>query len=338
MALHQVRGQLRDKGIEYPEGFGQWAHHVIGRPRATFSSNTAVRTIAKLVRRHRTVLLASEFFSEYSDASLRHLRGSIPSNVEITAIFSMRRLEKIIASQYQQIARVGIEQSFQDYSEGLLQPGNQSQNTRVFWNRHAYDSILARWAEAIGASNVHLVLADDSNHRVLNDWFEDFLGLEKGSLRQSTNTRMNRSLDIEELAFIQSLQRKLSPKRLKAEWVPIFRNRMIAQIVSSPSTNPESKKLQLPSELHQLFVEKAEDQFLNIQELGINISGSWPKPSPVGEAAPEPTKIHIETVAAAIAAVSPENYLPRSTTTELVRELLSRVKRSLLSIFPRKKL
>jgi hypothetical protein len=250
----------------------------------------------------------------------------------------MRRLEKIVASQYQQIARVGIEQSFSEYSEGLLQPGSQFRDTDVFWSRHAYDSILARWAETIGASNVHLVLADDSNHRVLNDWFEDFLGLEKGSLGQPTNTRMNRSLDTEELAFIQSLQRKLTPERLKAEWVPIFRNRMIARIVSSPSTNPESKKLQLPGELHQLFAEKAEDQFLNIQKLGINISGRWQKPSPVGEANPEPTKIHIETVAEAIAAVSPQNYLRRATTTELVREILSRGKQNFLSIFPRKKL
>jgi hypothetical protein len=336
MALHQNRAVLKESGIIYPNGFGLWAHHVIGRPRAAFPLAKAIEAIKKLTRKHEFVLLSSEFFSQYSDAALAQLSKALGPEVKTEAVFSMRRLEKVIGSQYQQLARIGIDLSFSEFASGLHESENPVHETQVFWNRHDYDAIVNRWKNAFGAKNIHVVLVDEANPEILPGWFETHLKLPPGSLKEIRDTRLNRSLDIEELALIQSLQRHLTPERRKTEWVPIFRTQLISSIVSSPTTNSESQKLQLSSELHATFSQKADTQRDAIVSSGVNTYGEWPSASPARNATVEPTKIHIETVARAITNVDPSAYVRIASTSAIVRELIRRIGKKLLGIFSKK--
>jgi hypothetical protein len=336
MALHQNRVLLKESGITYPEGFGLWAHHVIGRPRSSFPLAKAIEAIRKLTRKHDFVLLSSEFFSEYSEAALAQLAKALGPEVKIEAVFSMRRLEKVVGSQYQQLARIGIDLSFSEFASGLLQTENLVHETQVFWNRHDYDVIVDRWKKSFGPKNIHVVFVDEANPETLSSWFENYLKLPEGSLREIKETRLNRSLDVEELALIQQLQKQLSPERRKAEWVPIFRNRLISSIVSSATTNPESQKLQLSPELHAAFSKKATAQHDSIVSSGVNTYGEWKNTSPPRKATEDPTKIHIETVARAITALEPKGYLRVASTGTIVRELIRRTGKAFLGIFSKK--
>jgi len=336
MALHQNRALLKESGITYPDGYGEWAHHVIGRPRAAYPLAKAIDAIRKLTRKHDFVLLASEFFSQYSEAALGKLKEALGPEVEIEAAFSMRRLEKVVGSQYQQLARIGIDLNFSEFASGLLQTENSVHETQVFWNRHDYDVIIDRWKKTFGPKNIHVVFVDESSPDILSGWFESFLKLPKASLGKIKDTRLNRSLDVEELALIQELQKQLNPERRKAEWVPIFRNRLISSIVSTPTTNSESQKLQLSSELHAAFSQKANSQRDTIVSSGVNTYGEWPAASAPREATEVPTKIHIETVARAITALDSSAYLRVASTGAIIRELIRRTGKALLGIFSKK--
>ena len=336
MALHQNRTLLKESGITYPNGFGEWAHHVIGRPRAAFPLAKALEAIRKLTRKHDFVLLSSEFFSQYSEAALAQLSKALGPEVKIEAVFSMRRLEKVVGSQYQQLARIGIDLSFSEFANGLLEPGNSVHETQVFWNRHDYDAIVNRWKNAFGAKNIHVVFVDEANPEVLPNWFETYLKLPSGSLKEFKETRLNRSLDIEELALIQSIQKNLTPERRKKEWVPIFRDRLITNIVSKPTTNSESQKLQLSPELHKAFVKKATAQHDAVIASEVNTYGQWANPSDTTRATEVPTKIHIETVARAITSLDTELFLRRASLRSMVRELARRTAKAALRIFSKK--
>jgi hypothetical protein len=336
MALHQNRTLLKQSGITYPDGFGEWAQHVIGRPRAAYPLAKAIAAIRKLTRKHDFVLLASEFFSEYSEAALAELSEALGSEVKVEAVFSMRRLEKVVGSQYQQLARIGINLSFGEFASRLLEPENPVHETQVFWNRHNYDAIVDRWKKSFGLKNIHVVFVDESSPDTLSDWFENYLKLPRASLGKIKDTRLNRSLDLEELALIQELQKLLTPERRKAEWVPIFRNRLISSIVSTPTTNSESQKLQLSLELQATFSQKANAQRDAIVSSGVNTYGEWPNASPARNATVEPTKIHIETVARAITNVDPSAYVRIASTSAIVRELIRRIGKKLLGIFSKK--
>ena len=336
MALHQNRALLKESGITYPNGFGEWAHHVIGRPRAAFPLAKAIEAIRKLTRKHDFVLLSSEFFSQYSEAALAQLSKALGTQVKIEAVFSMRRLEKVVGSQYQQLARIGIDLSFSEFASGLLEPERPVHETQVFWNRHDYDAIVNRWKDTLGAKNIHVIFVDESSPDILSDWFEKYLKLPKGSVREIKDTRLNRSLDMEELALIRELQKQLTPERRQAEWVPIFRNRLISSIVSTPTTNPESQKLQLSPELHAAFSKKATAQHDSIVSTGVNTYGEWPDASPPRKATEDPTKIHIETVARAITALDSTGYLRVATAGAIIRELIRRTGKAMLGIFSKK--
>jgi hypothetical protein len=336
MALHLNKKLLKESGITYPDGFGEWAQHIIGKPGSNFPLVKAIDSIRKLTRRHDFVLLSSEFFSEYSDEALAKLSEALGSEVEVQAVFSMRRLEKVVGSQYQQLARIGIDRTFIEFASDLLEPENLIHETQVFWNRHGYEAIVNRWKNVFGAKNIHVLFVDEANPEILPNWFETYLKLPLGSLKEVRDARLNRSLDIEELAFIQALQKQLSPARKTTEWVPIFRNRLIISIVSLPNTNLESQKLQLSPELHQAFSQMAVDQHDSIVSSGVNTYGQWPSASSARGATEEPTKIHIETVARAITALDSSGYLRIASTTAIFRELVRRTAKTLLGIFPKK--
>jgi hypothetical protein len=82
-----------------------------------------------------------------------------------------------------------------------------------FWFRHQHDQLAVRWADAIGADRVSVVVVDDRDHRVLLDAFEHLLGLTTGTL-QPIDGKSNPSLSAQEIAIILRLQQTLNERGL----------------------------------------------------------------------------------------------------------------------------
>ena len=337
VAFGHASPALKAAGITYPSGYGKYAQHSLAKIRATNSESKRFRAIKKLTRKHETVLLSSEFFSEFSAGSVRALGKALGREVKVEIVFSYRRLELIVTSQYQQFIRTGYQENLSRFARAVLDHDNSHHEAKLFWRRHDTPRILADWAAVFGAENIHLVNVDQSNPELLNRWFESFFGLEPESLNTPAEGRMNRSLDMEEIELVKAIRSSLSSDRVAKEWKPIFMDKFIATITARASTNPNPPKLTLDSEFLVLFQKissQAQDQ---IRQLGIKIHGPMLGPEKTAKESitTVPTSIHIETIARAIAAIRPEHHLRQASVPEMAREIWYRVLRRLRGIFPK---
>jgi hypothetical protein len=337
VAFAEAASALKKVGITYPSGFGKHAQHSLAKIRAANPESRRFRSIKKLTQKHDTVLLSSEFFSEFNADSVRALKKAIGPKVKAEVVFSYRPLELIVTSQYQQLVRTGYQENLTTFARSILDRDNSHHEAKLFWRRHETPRILSDWAAVVGAENVHLVIVNQGDPELIGRWFETYLGLAPEVLSRSSQTRMNRSLDIEEIELIRAIRSMLSPDRVSKEWKPIFMDKFISTIASRPSTNPNSPKLTLEQDLlgqFQRIGSQAQDQ---IRELGINIHGPMlgPKNNLEETSGLAPTSIHIETVARAIAAVRPDHHLRQASVRDMASEIWYRVLRRLRGVFPK---
>lgn len=330
-ALMRARAELKVRGIHYAQGHGKHAQHRLAKISSEHPQEKRLRSIQGLISKHGIALLASEFFSELSEQTLVELKNRLGESVSVEVIFSYRRLEKVVASQYQQFVKTGYSQSLDEFAEAIMTNTNDHHEANLFWRRHSHSEIAKRWAKVFGASNVHIVVADEKNPEVLISWFTQFLGLPAESLLLRATRRMNRSLDTEELAFVRALQLELGEERMDREWKFIFRDTLIAKIASVPSENPNSQSFELSGQIQQHFIALADNEQTALSSSGVLIHGEFQAGASVSskESASEPTVIHIPTVVRAIASVKSGHYLSQASVGQLVRELLGRVTRFL---------
>jgi hypothetical protein len=336
-AFRKQAPALQAAGIYYPSGFGKHAQHILAKISAANTQEKRFRAIKRLTKRHETVLLASEFFSEQNAQDISALKSALGPGVNVEVVFSYRRIEEIVPSQYQQFIRTGYGEDLATFSKAILERDQSHHEAKLFWRRHAVSRILADWANAFGAKNVHLVNVDRLNPEYLTSWFETYLGLEPGTLDQIAESRMNRSLDLEEITFVKTLLSLLPPERIAKEWKLIFRDKMIAEIASRPSSNPSSRKISLKADHKNQFEQISNQVQSEISQLGINVHGHIMEAEKGDRASnqPLPTSIHIDTVARAIVAVRPEHHLRQASVREMAREIWYRVLRRLRGIFPK---
>ena len=336
-AFRKQAPALQAAGIYYPSGFGKHAQHILAKISAANTQEKRFRAIKRLTKRHETVLLASEFFSEQNAQDISALKSALGTGVNVEVIFSYRRIEEIVPSQYQQFIRTGYGEDLATFSKAILERDQSHHEAKLFWRRHAVSRIIADWAIAFGAKNVHLVNVDRLNPEYLTSWFETFLGLEPGTLDQIAESRMNRSLDLEEITFVKTLLSLLPPERIAKEWKLIFRDKMIAEIASRPSSNPSSRKISLKADHKNQFEQISNQVQSEISQLGINVHGHIMEAEKGDRTSDQtiPTSIHIETVARAIVAVRPEHHLRQASIREMAREIWYRVLRRLRGIFPK---
>lgn len=328
-ALYASRGQLALAGIHYPNPPTGEAHHFLAKSRATRSQAASFATLKKMLKTHDCVLVASEFFSEFDRQAISKLRAEL-KDCTINVIFTIRPVSQLVSSQYQQMVRIGLETSYQEFVDETLDNFYSNENPSLFWRRHNHVQILQAWSGILGRENVHLVWVNPEKPSVLFDWFSGFLKLDSLEFRTHINQRKNRSLDAEELALIQAIRRNLSKNRLDSEWIRIFRNQFIKTIVSTPSTNANQKKLIMTSGQAKRFEKISDTMRQEIQELSLKMDGEPEdvKSQVYGKAQDlEVARIHIETVAKAISSVEPTHYLGVIDSKTLAEELLNRVAR-----------
>lgn len=326
-ALTQQRAELKKLGIHYPRGFGKYAQHRLAKFTEKDTEANFLKYVSKAAKKHKTLLLASEFYSELSDVKIKNLRTALGKDVALEVIFSLRRLEKIVPSQYQQFVRVGFGQSLDDYADALLTKPHAMHETKLFWRRHDYSNIIKKWTSVVGENNVHVLSVDESEPKFLVRWFEDFLGLKPDVLAKYATVKLNRSLTAEELQLVIEIQKQLGPERMKQEWVKLYRDRFIGSIVSKPAPKSKDGKLALQPNHHEKFSDLADKQWSHIVGMGVRTYGDWPKPTSQSKSSTRktPKKVQIRTAARAVTAITIKRSLHTATTKQLVRELTKRV-------------
>jgi hypothetical protein len=249
------------------------------------------------------VVLSSEFFSELDEIQVRQVKAAF-DGLNVQVVFTMRALDKLFPSTYQQSLKSGSSYSYEAWLERTVNDYFGEQKTG-FWKRNRHAHVISRWMQIFGAENVTLITADESNPSLLFDRFSEFLKLPVGALRSVANSGLNRSLLLDEIYFLRAINKNVPKSRNWNAYMTFIRKGTFEQITATPAAKVSAAaKLRTPKayakKIEQIAaLEIAELQALNLWVLG-DIRDLEVGSAPVGPNA-ELTEISIDKVAAVIA-------------------------------------
>lgn len=249
------------------------------------------------------VVLSSEFFSELDEIQVRQVKAAF-DGLNVQVVFTMRALDKLFPSTYQQSLKSGSSYSYEAWLERTVNDYFGEQKAG-FWKRNRHAHVISRWMQIFGAENVTIITADESNPSLLFDRFSEFLKLPVGALRSVAKSGLNRSLLLDEIYLLRAINKNVPKSRNWNAYMTFIRKGTFEQITATPAAKVSAAaKLRTPKayakKIEQIAaLEIAELQALHLRVLG-EIRDLEVGSAPVGPNA-ELTEISIDKVAAVIA-------------------------------------
>lgn len=207
-AFHACRPETLAQGVRYAGSSrhsGSAVLAVSGRP--SFGKDEGAPPMGKwhqLLRdvrgaREPRVLISSEFFADAEPDAVRRVLDDLDRE-RVRVVVTLRRLDRIIPSQWQQYVQSGSVSPWGRWLKGTLAgPGP----TKTFWRRHRHDELVRRWAAEVGPDRLTVVVIDDSDHDHVLRVFEGLLALEPGTLVPDVDL-VNRSMTLPEVEAVRA--------------------------------------------------------------------------------------------------------------------------------------
>jgi hypothetical protein len=278
-ALHLARERLATHGVVYPGRGRQTLWPVLavtGQPALLGEPAPQISYWDHLVRDicaagDQRVVLSSEFFAEADDAAVRRVVGDL-GDTHVHVVVTLRSLTRILPSQWQQYLQNGFHFRYQEWLEGVLSEPPHTP-TPGFWRRHRHDTLVTRWATAVGAENLTVIVVDESDRLMLLRVFESMIGLPDGFLIPEERAA-NRSLTVAEAELVRLLNEEFS----RREWphrsyARFMRYGAVEQMKTARQPSPDEPRITTPAWALDRAAEISAQMAQNIAKLGVNIVG-----------------------------------------------------------------
>lgn len=334
--------ELKALGIIYPD-LGQKAHHraawaLAGRTWG-WKNRGGVQTpiaewekIVKNIRKSRgTTLISSEFFCELDEEKINKFKANINID-DVTIVFTLRPLVKLLSSSYQQYLKYGLTPTYEEWLHSVLDEPGVSKLTPTFWKRHEHGRVVSQWAKVFGPENVKVVVADETQPTAIFEAFNSILGIPAGTLRQIEGIASNRSLTYEEICLLLEVNKNFPKKRDWSEYEIYIREGAIKHLTDKVNVSKDATKLLTPQWAFDKAREIGAASMRELESSGVEIIGSLENFStaqiPMGDNS-EITHVSLNTAAQALIGVD-NRTLRRQSARVLVIELRRRVKKLLI--------
>ena len=194
--------------------------------------------------REPRILYSSEVFAEASDEAISRVAKELGPDIQV--LVTLRPIDSILTSQWQQSIQHGGEYSIDDYLLRVLGDGDHlpgdPRALRVF--RHG--DLVARWAAVVGDDRVTVLAIDRRDPGFLLQNAEALLALRPGTLKPSI-VPANRSLTLPEVEVIRHLNRQAREAKLKpATRLRLVKSGAAAYARQSPAA-PDAAAIRLPA-------------------------------------------------------------------------------------------
>jgi hypothetical protein len=339
----ETREELKTHGVTYPD-FGQKAHHraawaLIGRTWGWKNRGGAQFPIAewekviKSVKKNRgTTLISSEFFCELDEEKINKFKADVKVE-DVTIVFTLRPLVKLLSSSYQQYLKYGLTPTYEEWLHSVLDTPGVSKLTPTFWKRHEHGRVISQWAKTFGPENVVVVVADETQPTAIFEAFNSILGIPAGTLTQIEGVASNRSLSYEEICLLLEVNKNFPKKRDWSEYEIYIREGAIKHLTDKVKVSKDAEKLLTPQWALDKVREIGAESVRQIKASGVTVMGDLDRFEaaviPVGDNRPV-THVSLETAAQALLAFD-NKTLRRQSSRVIFREALRRVKKK----FPR---
>ncbi len=200
--------KLAEKGILYPKRWlgNLWGHHELVFKIRRNETENLTKVFEELKEKYNTIIISSENFEDFNKNQFLTLKNILGEDVELQVVFFIRRLPKILPSQWQEHIKHG---SFQTLPSFLLE------NVAFPFNSNLlnYNLRLDRIASVFGKESLKIVAYDnliDQNIDIATYFSNQFIGQDLDLSIE--NKKVNVSLTPELIEIIRLLNLKLYTK------------------------------------------------------------------------------------------------------------------------------
>lgn len=248
-------------------------------------------------------LISSEILSELNQEQIETIKSSFP-NHDISVIFTLRALDKVLPSTYQQALKGGTSTFYDAWLERTLADYGEGQKSK-FWKRTSYSKVLKTWIEIFGSSAITLVTVNDGKPTLLYQRFSEVLGLKDVQLSKAGSRGLNRGLLLDEIALLRIMNANFPKSKTWNEYQTFIRQGTFDPLTNIPAidSNPEDK-LRNPSRFTDQIVEISKSELSQLKAMKLRTVGSLKELSTsaamIGENV-EPEQISISKMAEVLA-------------------------------------
>lgn len=200
-SLHRTRDELRRHGVRYAgaairamrPGWGVIGKTPRGRRPATEDEWLELVEEVRTATEPR-VCISTEDFARVRPEVVRRVVADLGAD-RLHVLCVVRRLDRLMPSQWQQRAQSFKSTTYDDYLAVVLDEDASHADRNAFWASHDVATTVGRWADEVGPERVTLVVADESDRDLLPRTVERMLGLPDGLLAPEPGRNASLSLN-----------------------------------------------------------------------------------------------------------------------------------------------
>ena len=338
-SLHHQRRHLREHGVVYP-GPGVRGRYALGaglgystpRGARTPTQKAWERMLAEVNDPSaRVVCVSHEAFGRATDDQITEtvaaLGGDRPHVLAVA-----RRYDRLLPSQWQQRVKARVTLSYDEWLRVVLgTPAPHDGAWRNVWVPHDTVHLASRWAEAVGADNLTVLVADEGDRTRLPRVVERMLGVPGGLLAPGDEV-VNRSLTYGEVELLRAVNAHFEEHGYDDETYHRLVNRgLIRALVKSEPHRADPPIPPLPAWAWAPLVERSRERVDGLEQLDVRVVGDSrslllpdePQPGAVddsgGSATTTPTQVPLAIVERALAGLIDGAYHDRRIAEERSR-------------------
>lgn len=278
--LTRNRDVLSKRGWDYPGNRENQQHAFYGicgsgipwvTPEIESNYKSLGQKLQKTIKDHENdLIVSSEALSTLKAENIETLiqETALPTKV----IFTIRGLDKIIPSAWQQYLKGGGTRTLAEFIEEMQRSREPIEQVKGFWQTYAYGESIKRWAQVTGKPVDVVVLPSQLKDRdEVWNLFQAAAGLPKLTNLEVLKTEANVSFSVETAEIV----RKFNLMKSNGNPMPASRRqRFLKQCIFPTAADQLGKKLVLPSEFIDLVTRWNTDEKAKITEYANQIVGN----------------------------------------------------------------
>lgn len=277
-AFHQNRPATLAQGVRYAGSSrhsGSAVLAVTGRPSFVRDQGSpAMRKWETLLRdvrnaKEQRVLVSSEFFADAESPAVKRAVEDLDRD-RLHVVVTLRPLDRIITSQWQQYVQSSLKVGFGPWLEGTLK--NPPGPTPTFWRRHRHDRLVERWAAEVGPERMTIVVIDDSDHDHILRVFERLLGLRSGTLGVDEEL-VNRSMTMPEIEAVRAFNNAFRDAGLGNALFHKVMHFGAAAYMKTRVPPPDEQRVRLPGWAREMVADVSQEMVANLKGSGVRVLG-----------------------------------------------------------------
>ena len=201
--LNANRAQLADQGILFPGP--NWARHSRGvtdlleLPQAKPGSWASLRD--EIAAHPGTAIISMEYLGPIIPAKIAKVVSQFP-DTDLQIVLTVRDLGRCVPAMWQETVKNRRTWTWSEYVRGIEKGGDAG---KAFWRQQGAGKITRRWADAVGAEQVTVVVVPPPGapHELLWDRFCQTAGIAPGTWAEAA--RANESLGVASALLMRRL-------------------------------------------------------------------------------------------------------------------------------------